>query len=281
MFPLDPKTLDRIARVICDIDGPFQRSVSQLQELLENAHWSDPPIYDGSPRIPWFTDALSERADDDIAMERLLCRVCDPIEYDDGMESAELVRQEVNKALSPERLAVSYVGGRPVLGELARNDGSPVFTEPTELDSRLRRLIRDSRAVDLLMARVDETRICETHGAYVFAVIGIGSFVEGLLYSVLTERDKVLLDKGFGHNGRWVPAQKAGLSLLIDTAHQKNWIQLDAKDFMHKVRDYRNFVHPRLQLERGADFDRDTVMLCWGPVRAILNDLEENLTPYT
>lgn len=127
------------------------------------------------------------------------------------------------------------------------------------------------------MARIEETRICESHGAYVFAVIGIGSFVEGLLYSVLTERDTSLLQKGVPEGSKLTPAKKASLALLINTAHRKNWIQLDAKEFMDKVRDYRNFVHPRLQLERRLDIDRDTVMLCWGPVQAVLNDLEKNL----
>ncbi len=46
---------------------------------------------------------------------------------------------------------------------------------------------------------------------------------------------------------------------------------------MHTVRDFRNFVHPRKELVDQPAFDRDSVMLCWGPVRALLNDLEESL----
>ena len=54
--------------------------------------------------------------------------------------------------------------------------------------------------------------------------------------------------------------------------------QLDAADFMHKVRENRNYVHPRVQQQVPQIFDRDSVMLCWGPARAVLNDLEERVT---
>ncbi|MFG2794064.1 hypothetical protein [Streptomyces sp. NPDC048419] len=43
------------------------------------------------------------------------------------------------------------------------------------------------------------------------------------------------------------------------------------------VRECRTFVHLRKQRERGVVPDRDTLGLCWGPVRAVLavlNDLE-------
>lgn len=63
--------------------------------------------------------------------------------------------------------------------------------------------MRDQKARDLLLARATETEICESSGAYVFAVIGIGSFIEGLLYSVLIERDINLRDHGVARaNGK-------------------------------------------------------------------------------
>jgi hypothetical protein len=279
MFPLDPRTVDRVARLVCDIDGPFERSGRDLEELLRNAGWPDPPEYDGSPRIPWLIEALTERRRDQGAVERLLCRVCDPLEYDDGMASADLMRRELNGVLEAERLTVSYLGNRPVLGELGEDGSTPIYTEPVELAARLGRLIRDHRTIECLMARVAETRICETNGAYLFAIIGIGTFVEGLLHAILTERDDDVRRQGFENpRGRdRIRADRAGLEVLIHAAHARGWIQLDAKDFVDKVRDYRNFVHPRRQLELGMVPDRDTVMLCWAPVRAVLNDLEESL----
>lgn len=276
MFPLDTKTIERVAQLVCDLGGANERHGWELETLLRSAGWTDPPDYDGSPRIPWLVDVLTERADRRPDIERLLCRVCDPLEYG-GTEVAEAFRRELNHILEPERLAVTYVGGRPVLGELLPDADGPVFTAPDNLAQRLGRIVADQQVVDLLVDRVRQSRLSEDNGAYLLAVFGIGSFVEGLLFSVLTQHEPNPSTTTFtGRNGK-MSASRAGLELLIDTAHKRGLIQLDAKNFMDPVRNFRNFIHPRAQLESKFVPDRDTVGLCWGPVHAVLNDLEESV----
>jgi hypothetical protein len=274
---LDPKTLIRVATVICDIDGPSERHVYELEQLLRDAGWSNPPEYDGPSRVRWLTEALADRAKDHGDIARLLCRVCDPLEYDGGMPIAEAFRAELNRILEAERLAVSYVGGRPVLGELTDDPDQPMFSAPEGLENRLSALLTDPRMVMLLVDRAEQSRGAQASGAYLLALFGIGSFVEGLLLSVLMERYPELNSTGFrGRDGRKISANRAGLELLIDTAHDKRLIQFDAKSFMDPVRNFRNFIHPRQQLEHDFLPDEDTVALCWGPVHAVLNDLEEH-----
>ncbi|MFJ4153058.1 hypothetical protein ACIP10_36625 [Streptomyces galbus] len=272
MKPLDPLTLERAARLIVDIDGPFERRGYQLAQLLQRAAWPDPVEYDGSSRITWLTDLLTG-AEDPAAVTRLLCRICDPLEYDDGLASADLVRQELNIHLAAEHLAVTYVSNRPVLGELGIDGHTTVFTVPDDLADRIRKLVSSEDFLNQLMERVAETRICEQHGAYGLALIGIGSFTEALLLDVLTHRDPTLR-QGFPHANRRIAPERASFALLLDTARARGWIQMDAHDFMAIVREYRNFVHLRNQRERGVVPDRDTVGMCWGPVLAVLNDLE-------
>jgi hypothetical protein len=274
---LDPKTLTRVANLICDINGPSERRGYELEQLLRDAGWLNPPEYDGSSRVRWLADALADRTNDHGDIVRLLCRVCDPLEYDGGKPVAEAFRTELNRILEPERLAVSYVGGRPVLGELTDDPDQPIFSAPEGLEDRLRGLLTDPQVVMLLVDRVDQSRRAQASGAHLLAVFGIGSFIEGLLFSVLMERYPELVTTGFqGREGRKINANRAGLELLIDTAHAKGLIQLDAKNFMDPVRNFRNFIHPRQQLENDFIPDQDTVALCWGPVHAVLNDIEEH-----
>lgn len=276
---LDPKTLTRAARLICDIDGPAERRGYELEQLLRDAGWSNPPEYDGSSRVRWLTEALADRAKDHGDIARLLCRICDPLEHDGGMAVAEVFRSELNRILEPERLAVTYVGGRPVLGELSEDTNQPMFSAPEGLENRLSALLSDPRVVTLLVDRVEQSRRAQASGAHLLALFGIGSFVEGLLFSVLMEHHPELAATGFqGRDGRKINASHAGLEVLINTAHAKGLIQLDAKSFMGPVRNFRNFIHPRQQLENDFLPDQDTVALCWGPVHAVLNDLEEHLT---
>lgn len=280
MFPLDERTVERLARMIVDIGGPYERHYYSLVQLLDGARWDDPPEYDGSPRVPWLMDQMEARRDNRAEIERLLCRVCDPLEYDEGMVVAEAFRESVNDVLALEQLVVTFVGGRPVLSQVGADGRSPRFTVPDDLDDRLRRLISDPLAIELLMRRVTETVLCEESGAHTMAIIGIGSFVEGLLYSLFTERDEDIALHGFlTACGESVPASEAPLELMIGLAHARDWIQLDARDFMDNVGRYRDFVHPRAELEKQPKFDQDSVTLCWAPVRALLNDLEQHVPP--
>ncbi|GAB3152862.1 hypothetical protein GCM10027290_44490 [Micromonospora sonneratiae] len=278
MVSLDPLTLERVARLICDVDGPYERTGWQIERFLTRVRWPGDPQYDGSPRVPWLAELLIKHADDAAALDRLLCRIGDPLEYDGGIEVAEPIAQELNRILAPEQLTVTYVSGRPVLGQLSQTSDMPLYGPPPDLHARVRRLVADSKVADILLARADEASICQNHGAYALAIIGIGSFVEGLLHIFVTERDENVRRNGLvGRNGRRFSAERAGLQLLLEYAHRQKWVQTDAKDFMEKVRDYRNFVHPRQQIEYGLIPDLDTVRMCWAPVHAFLNDLESAL----
>ncbi|GAA2379483.1 MULTISPECIES: hypothetical protein [Streptomyces] len=276
--PLDPMTSERVAGLIVDIDGPFERKGWQLTELLRRAGWADPPEYTGGmSRIAWLKEAMEEAAEDTAAIDGLLCRVCDPVEYEDGAEAAEVFQEALNHIIAVEGLVVRQVTGRPVLGALADDGRSTVFTAPDDLEERLRPLVSSEDVLRQLLDRATEARICEEHGAYVMALAGIGSFTEGLLLDVLTLRDPDLL-QGFPHRNstKRKELQYVGLALLLDTAHERGLIRTDRRQFMEIVTNYRNFVHIRRQREAGVTPDEKTVGLCWGPVQAVLKDLEDS-----
>ena len=76
---------------------------------------------------------------------------------------------------------------------------------------------------------------CESNGAFVLAIIGIGSFVEKLLYFVLTERDQQFRTRGLGlRNGKWLRPDRVSLEQLLLMAHDKGLIQMDAHEFAQK-----------------------------------------------
>ncbi|MFI9536800.1 hypothetical protein ACIG56_26565 [Nocardia fusca] len=278
MSALDPKTIERLARIIVDPDGPYARSGRELETLLEHAGWHHPPEYDGTPRIDWLMTELDERKDPVLDLERLLCRVCDPLEYDNGATTARSFRDAINTVLEAEGLVVIDTGGRPVIAEIRKGDTGAGNAEPHDLEARVRRLIGNQRTAETLIKRAGEARICQQNGAYTMAVIAIGSFVEGMLLTLLTEHDERCRNRQFvDRNGKFATNPRPNLAALIDTAHVCGWIQLDAKTFMHTVRNFRNYIHPGKELADNPDFDDDSVGLCWAPMQAMLNDLEHEL----
>lgn len=88
--------------------------------------------------------------------------------------------------------------------ELGAGGAGPSNAEPHDLDARVRRLIGDQNTADTLVKRAGEARICQRNGAYTMAVIAIGSFVEGLLLTLLTERDERCRKNQFvNEHGKW------------------------------------------------------------------------------
>ncbi|MER7113572.1 hypothetical protein ACQPZU_09915 [Saccharomonospora azurea] len=278
MQPLDERTAEKIAGIVVDVDGPYERRSYELEPLLARAGWSPVPAYDGSPRVQWLADQLIEHREDTARIERFLCRVCDPREYDDGKSVAEEFRHALNGVLEFEGVVISTVGGRPVLGELGADGGAHYF-EPDGLEDRLRRIVLNEAAAERLVNRLSETRLCVRNGAYTMAVIGLGSLVEGVLHSLLIERDEQVRENGFiNQHGKKVQHDRVTLSVLLDTARKNGWIEFDAHRFLGPVRDFRNFVHPRQEVASEARLDHDTVMMCWGPISALFNDVEERLS---
>jgi hypothetical protein len=269
---LDPRTIDRLAELICDLGGPYQRSSRQLRRLLDGAGWNDVE-YDGSARVPWLAETIRKHNDDPHAIHSLLRRVIDPREYNEGMDAAAAFVQPLNAMLVMDGLEVGHAGPRafvrqtddagdiPALDQVAAQLASP------ELRTIVRGLVNDPAMADILNARLDEVEACRGAGAYLLAVIGTGSFIEGLLYDVLRLRDPETRKQ-----------KNATLNYLLDRAFARGWIQHDAHRFGGIVREYRNLVHPREQLESGVNPpDGDTVLLCWQPVLAVINDLRELL----
>jgi hypothetical protein len=274
MRRLDPRTLNRVAEALCDLGGPYERKGWELERLLRHAGWADPPPYDGSFRVPWLAEALEERADHPEDIARVLRRACDPREHDGSADVAEAYRAELNTVLKPEGLVITRVGGRPVLGQLGTADSMPVFGLPDDLSSRLARLIDDPQLLAILVDRADQSSAAQSAGAHLLAVIGIGSFVEGVLLAVLLHRDPniALLNR----RGQRLGPDNAGLESLLDAAHRDGHIALDAHAFLNPVRNFRNYIHPRRQHAERFNPDHETVSLCWGPVHAVLSDLEQS-----
>jgi len=268
---LDVRTIDRLAELICDLGGPRQRSVRQLQRFLEGAGW-DAPYAGERGRVPWLVETIRRRNEDVDGITALLCRVIDPREYGgDAVEAGSLV-EPMNALLAADGFVVGLEGNRPFaratsdsVGRAAVEEVAAALSSPA-LRARIRGLVSDDTLADVLVSRLDEVDAARSHGAYVLAIIGTGSLVEGLLDDVMRRRDPEIRSH-----------PETSLDILLTRAHGRGWIQPDALDFSHIVRQYRNFVHPREQLRRKIVPDEDTVLMCWQPVLALINDLHERL----
>ncbi len=271
MEPIDDKTLGRIADLICDTNGPNHRQGWELPQFFRHAGWPDVPEYDNIGRKRWVLDLLRAKRDDKRATEQVLCRLCDPREYQEESRRAQQVAQALNRVLALEGLKVTYSSGRPIVVELPGAMISPDTPAALNLKRELGAFIFDQQLAAILRLRLDEASTCREHGASLAAIILLGSILEGALLDVATRFVSSAMRSSRAPEGRKLSSWS--LVELIDVAHERGWIQPDVRAFAHVLRDYRNFVHPWEQRRRGEFPDHDTVNVCWEVVIAALNDL--------
>lgn len=262
---LDTNTLKELARVICGDDHLYYRGIRDLKLFFENAGWPNVLDFDGESRSEWTLDRLNERRTDDTAMKQILLRLADAREYYEEPHQQAKVLQAVNAFLVHEGLRLENPGGRPRLVACDPSLGHPGEQAPVELKATMDEIILDVRMAQLLQHRLDEARTCFSNGAHVAAVIMLGSLLEGVLLTVIQERDASLLGRR--------ELSRINLKELIDICSRARWIDADVTNFSHTLRDYRNFVHPHREFREDHKPDRDTLNVAWYVINGALNDL--------
>ncbi|MCX4964070.1 hypothetical protein OHA98_04390 [Streptomyces sp. NBC_00654] len=267
--PLDGNTLKELARVICGDDQLYYRRGFEIAHFLENAGWLNVPEYDGEYRGEWTLQLLTGRRDNPTELEKVLVRLADAREYLGEPEVLPAVVDAVNAFLVHEGFRLENPGGRPRIVVC-----DPAMTHPgqrasVELKATMAEIIREPRMAALLQRRLDEARTCYANGAHVAAIIMLGSLLEGVLLTVIHERDASLLGKK--------DANFIGLKDLIDICRRAGWIDIDMERFSQALREYRNFVHPRREFREEHTPDRDTLTVSWYVVNGSLNDLAASL----
>jgi hypothetical protein len=267
MIDLDSNTKDEIARLITgDEDRRLRRTEKKIREFLQNAGIKGVPDNDQPVRLLLARRALDGSSDGISNAERAILRLADRREYSSDNATYEETARQLGEILGVESLQIVYdERNRPSIVPLELTRAPETTLGNVELKVSLDQIIRDADLLAVAQERLNEARTCQRAGAYMSSIIMLGSLLEGILIAAVRERP---------HEKLPAPVEKIGLYNLIILARKHGWIQFDAQLGSQLVREYRNLVHPDLQLrEIGHLPDSDTLDICWPVVNAILNDL--------
>lgn len=280
IFDFDEKTLDKIADIICgdilkskyceddDSDCPFYRKGSEISRFFQNAGLECEP-HDGSTRKWWALELLKEYNNDSSEIEKILLRLASPLEYN-GKDVTETVIEELNDILFAEGYKIKLNGVAPSILKINSGD----VEEKLEIAKNIptvdfSNLVNDKQLSKILEVRWNEVKLCMNSGAYLAAIILLGSVLEGVLLATVENN----LEEA--NSSKFAPNKKRNWTLnrLINVAHELEWMDKDIKEFNGILRNYRNFIHPNKQREDGIFPDNDTCKICVEVVLAALNDL--------
>jgi hypothetical protein len=128
----------------------------------------------------------------------------------------------------------------------------------------------------ILQARWIEAQRCQNGGAYLAAVIMMGSILEGLLLAAASDNRPACYKASHApkkREGGVAAVEEWKLTHLIDVAVELGWIKTDRGKFSHALRESRNVVHPWEHMATRADFDQSTCKTCWHVLNASVDDL--------
>lgn len=288
MKRLDDQTLEAIAELICgsgpdySAPGPY-RTASEIHRFFQRAGIREQTT---SSTRKWFTLEILQACNKDAVgtliprkIEQVLTRLTNPIEYQGQQETTNKVTEHLNRILLPEGLRVILHGVTPRLEGCEPGLAPPVpeakvsFQPPPNFTE----LTNDPSLNSILCTRWQEAQLCAKSGAYLSAIIMMGSILEGMLLSIVTQNpadasraSSAPMDP---KTGKPKPSGEWGLSTLINVAHECGWLQGDVKRFSHALRESRNMVHPWHQRALNEFPDEDTCNICWQVVCAAVNDL--------
>ncbi len=136
-------------------------------------------------------------------------------------------------------------------------------------------ITEDSSLAEILKARWTESQQCIEARAYLAAVVMMGSLLEGALLAVIRDNTEASNRAASSPkvDRKPKPCNEWTLSELIVVAHECGWLKKDRRDFSDVLRDYRNIIHPRHQLQTKVNPDEGTTAICWEVVKATINDL--------
>mgnify|MGYP000425955164 CR=1 FL=1 len=138
------------------------------------------------------------------------------------------------------------------------------------------KLVRDSDLAEVMSNRWKECNRTIEVGAYLSTIILLGSILEGVLL------DRVQQYPEKANNSSCAPKRPDGsvrtfgewaLADLISVSHEQGWLDRDVRDFSSVLRDYRNLVHPREQINKQIYPDEGTCKIAREVVGAAIDDL--------
>lgn len=263
-YELDNNTVAELASLLCDEEGPCYRTGRQLEGLLRNAGWRTYDEYDRGPRRAWLLAQLMDHKKQPELIAALIRRLADSREYLGRSEAHGDTVAQLNELLAHEGFRIRVVHGR---GEVidARSADGPEVQAPSQLATSVNELVNDQVAANALQRRLEETIACQESGAYLSALIMMGSLLEGVLIEVLEQR------------GTPAPrGDRTTLKDLIVLAHEHGYIKADFEKFGQALREFRNLVHVHRYIAEGLHPDQNTARVCWWIVVGALNQLAES-----
>lgn len=141
----------------------------------------------------------------------------------------------------------------------------------------VRGLPKELTSSDVIQARLKEIASCLDAGAPLAVIFLVGSTLEGLLLELARAKPlEFTRSSSAPHNreGRVKPLDSWTLAELIQVAHGLGIVGADVHGHIDKVRNFRNYIHPRQQMREGFQPRQETARIAQQVLLAAMSDFK-------
>jgi hypothetical protein len=191
---------------------------------------------------------------------------------DEYVVGCELNNKSVEAALLERvRGIISRLNGKPQAAKPAPSDDDFLKREFTI--ASVQKLPIEAQAIPIIESRLAEARIALGAKAHLSVIFLCGSVLEAVLLGA-AQKEPARFNRATASpkakDGTVKQFQEWSLAQFIDVACEITLLKPDVQKFSHGLRDFRNYIHPYMQMHSGFTPDEHTAKLCFQVLKAAL-----------
>ena len=160
-------------------------------------------------------------------------------------------------------------------------DNEKLFLEKEFGEIHLEKLGLDDDITNILLLRIEEIKNCMTAHAPLAAIILLGSVLEGILLGIANQMPKEFNQSNSAPKNATNNAvkrfQEWSLANFIDVAYDLELINKDIKLYSQSLRDFRNYIHPYVQLTSKFIPNDETAKISFQVLKAAIFQLSKSI----
>jgi len=160
-------------------------------------------------------------------------------------------------------------------------DNEKLFLEKEFGEIHLEKLGLDDDITNILLLRIEEIKNCMTAHAPLAAIILLGSVLEGILLGIANQMPKEFNQSNSAPKNATNNAvkrfQEWSLANFIDVAYDLELINKDIKLYSQSLRDFRNYIHPYVQLTSKFIPNDETAKISFQVLKAAISQLSKSI----
>jgi len=264
------------------------RTGPELVKFFNSLGFND-TYHSGFPSRWQYTDEKLRKINGTPKIEKCIQMVFAPQNFIGDYKRLDQLINEFNQYLAFDDWKVLRDGKDIKFTEADQID----FSYPSELDNEklflekefgelhLEKLGLDNDITNILLLRIEEIKNCMTAHAPLAAIILLGSVLEGILLGIAKQMPKQFNQSNSAPKNATNNAvkrfQEWSLANFIDVAYDLELINEDVKRYSQGLRDFRNYIHPDVQLISKFNPDDETAKISFQVLKAAISQLSKSV----